>query len=136
MDINDDNIQENYNNYKHKKKNSNKSLTHKNNYYKDLEEERSINSNSTLTNKVWPKSRTFLSIISKMFNECLINENQRGILKEMIMDHNKVLNNILDEYEIDADSKKLYENIIQLANTSDKNNKNHIKNNSKGNDLI
>ena len=36
--LNDDNIQENYNNYKHKKKNSNKSLTHKNNYYKDLEE--------------------------------------------------------------------------------------------------
>jgi len=78
------------------------------------------NSNLNLTNKVWPKSRTFLSIISKMFNDNYIDEYQRGILKEMIMDHNQALNNILEEYEIDADSKNLYESIIQLANSYDK----------------
>ncbi len=55
-----------------------------------------------------------------MFNENYINEHQRGILKEMIMDHNQALDNILDEYEINADSKQLYESIIQLANSNDK----------------
>lgn len=87
---------------------------------KEYDEDYTGNPNMTLTNKVWPKSRTFLSIISKMFNENYINEHQRGILKEMIMDRNQALNNILEEYEIDADSKKLYESIIQLANSYDK----------------
>lgn len=76
-----------------------------------------LNPNTSLTNKVWPKSRTFLSIVSKMFNDKYINEYQRGLLKEMIMDQNQDLDNILDEYEMDADSKKLYENIIALADS-------------------
>jgi len=88
---------------------------------KDYDEDYAGNPNLNLTNKVWPKSRTFLSIVSKMFNENYINEHQRGILKEMIMDHNQVLNKILEEYEMDADSQKLYESIIQLANFYDKN---------------
>lgn len=88
---------------------------------KDYDEDYNGSINLSLTNKVWPKSRTFLSIVSKMFNENYIDEYQRGILKEMIMDHNLALNKILEEYEIDADSKKLYESIIQLADSYDKN---------------
>jgi hypothetical protein len=100
----------------------------KNFYVKEYNEDNLLSSNyikgenlnKSLTNKVWPKSRTFLSIISKMFNDNYINENQRGLLKEMIMDQNQYLDNILDEYEIDADSNKLYENIIALADSYDK----------------
>lgn len=100
----------------------------KNFYVKEYNEDNLLSSNyikgenlnKSLTNKVWPKSRTFLSIISKMFNDNYIDENQRGLLKEMIMDQNQYLDNILDEYEIDADSNKLYENIIALADSYEK----------------
>lgn len=114
------------NSLKNNTSNSKKSVNLKqqinSNYFinKEYDEDFTGNPNMNLTNKVWPKSRTFLSIISKMFNENYINDHQRGILKEMIMDHNQELNNILEEYEIDADSKNLYESIIQLANLHDK----------------
>lgn len=100
----------------------------KNYFVKEYSEDNLMNSkylkgenpNSSLTNKVWPKSRTFLSIVSKMFNENYINDYQRGLLKEMIMDQNQDLDYILDEYEIDGDSNKLYQNIIALAYSYDK----------------
>jgi len=114
-----------------KNNNNNQNILNKINksyYHKEYNEDNLINSNylkgenpnKNLTNKVWPKSRTFLSIVSKMFNDNYINEYQRGLLKEMIMDQNQYLDNILDQYEMDADSEKLYQNIIALADSYDK----------------
>ena len=68
-----------------------------------------------LTKNVWPKSKTLLSIVSKMFSECYIDENQRGILKELIMDYDEKLMHILNEYEESGDSVRLYDCIIRLT---------------------
>ena len=115
-------------NNKNNNNNQNMNKINKSYYHKEYNEDNLINSNylkgenpnKNLTNKVWPKSRTFLSIVSKMFNDNYINEYQRGLLKEMIMDQNQYLDNILDQYEMDADSEKLYQNIIALADSYDK----------------
>lgn len=71
--------------------------------------------NLHLTKFVWPKSRTLLSIISKMYKDNHINLEQRSVLKDMIIDHDKNLIEILNEYEISNDSKRLYENIIKIS---------------------
>jgi hypothetical protein len=71
--------------------------------------------NINLTKYVWPKSRTLLSIISKMFIENYINEKQRGTLKELIMDHDERLLQILHDYEISGNCKKLYDDIKDLS---------------------
>lgn len=114
-------IKANLNSHRSGNISKNKALSTQNYFNKEFDEDNNIiNKNLNLTNKVWPKSRTFLSIISKMFNENYINDHQRGILKDMIMDHNPQLYNILEEYEIDGDSKKMYDNIIVLANSFEK----------------
>lgn len=71
--------------------------------------------NHNLTKFVWPKSRTLLSIISKMFYEHYITDYQRGILKELIMDHDPHLIKILNDYENTSNSYEMYQNIISLA---------------------
>jgi hypothetical protein len=71
--------------------------------------------NINLTSCVWPKSRTLLSIISKMYSEKYITCDQRSILKEMIIDRDKTITMHLNEYEVSGDSIKLYQNIIKLA---------------------
>ena len=71
--------------------------------------------NRNLTNNVWPRSKTLLSIVSKMFLEYYINEEQRGLLKELIMDYDDKLMQILNEYEISGDCIRLYECIINLT---------------------
>jgi hypothetical protein len=68
-----------------------------------------------LTKYVWPKSRTLLSIVSKMFVENIIDEHQRGCLKELIMDHDERLIQILQDYEIGGDYLRLYECIRSLS---------------------
>jgi hypothetical protein len=73
--------------------------------------------NINLTSCVWPKSRTLLSIISKMYSEKYITSDQRSVLKEMIIDRDKTMTMYLNEYEISGDSIKLYQNIIKLADT-------------------
>lgn len=73
------------------------------------------NINNNLTQYVWPKSRTLLSIVSKMFSECHINVEQRGVLKDMILDHDKGLKNILNTYEITRDREWLYGSIIEAV---------------------
>ncbi len=72
-------------------------------------------SNLNLTSLVWPKSRTLLSIISKMYSEKYINAEQRSILKEMIIDRDSTLIKYLNEYEITGDSLKMYQKIIDLS---------------------
>jgi hypothetical protein len=50
-----------------------------------------------------------------MYNEKYINSEQRGILKEMIIDRNQMLTKCLNEYEISGDSLSLYQKIIKLS---------------------
>ena len=40
-----------------------------------------------LTTHVWPKSRMLFAIVSKMSKEGMLNEQQRGVLKDMILDY-------------------------------------------------
>lgn len=72
--------------------------------------------NINLTKYVWPKSRTLLSIISKMYSEGYISNTSRGDLKDLIMDHDPLLIHILNEYEVSGDSEKLYQSIKDLSN--------------------
>ncbi len=40
-----------------------------------------------LTTQVWPKSRMLFAVVSKMSKEGLLNEAQRGVLKDLILDY-------------------------------------------------
>jgi len=73
-----------------------------------------IENKINLTNQVWPKTRTLLSISSKMFREKIITHDQRGVLKELILDQNPNLYGYLSAYESNNNYKLLYENIIKL----------------------
>jgi hypothetical protein len=98
-----------------KRRNENKDkILSESEFYTKADSNNKLNIN--LTKFVWPKSRTLLSIISKMFLENYINEKQRGLLKELIMDHDESLLNILHEYEVGGNCIKLYECIKNLAN--------------------
>lgn len=88
----------------------------KRNSIEKIEKTPKINMNFNLTKFVWPKSRTLLSIISKMFGDKYINADQRGVLKELIIDRDPTLIQFLNEYEITSDHFKLYQNIISLSN--------------------
>ena len=71
--------------------------------------------NINLTSCVWPKSRTLLSIISKMYLERYINSQQRSTLKEMVIDRDTSLTKHLNEYEVTGDSLKMYQKIIESS---------------------
>jgi len=77
------------------------------------------NNKLNLTNQVWPKTRTLLSITSKMFREKMISHEQRGILKELVLDQNPNLYGYLSVYESNNNYKLLYENIIKLISRCD-----------------
>ncbi len=49
-----------------------------------------------------------------MYRENLITSDQRGILKELILDKNQHLNMYLSLYEINNNYQVLYDNIIKL----------------------
>ena len=55
------------------------------------------------------------AIVSKMCKESYLNEEQRGILKDMILDYDNRLLSCLQEYEVGGDREKLYYNLIHLA---------------------
>jgi hypothetical protein len=96
--------------------NNRNSLTEVNlNNFNTLNGEINRGMNINLTSCVWPKSRTLLSIISKMYSEKYITADQRSILKEMIIDRDKTLIMFLNDYEVSGDSLKMYEKIIQLS---------------------
>lgn len=56
------------------------------------------------------------AIVSKMCKEGFLNEQQRGVLKDMILDYDQRLLSCLQEYEIGGDRDKLYYNLIHIAN--------------------
>lgn len=56
------------------------------------------------------------AIVSKMSKEGYLNEQQKGSLKDFILDYDQRLLTCLQEYEIGGDREKLYYNLIQVAN--------------------
>jgi hypothetical protein len=50
-----------------------------------------------------------------MFNQGILSSNQRGFLKELILDNNQKLNDYLFQFELDGLIDKFYENVLGLA---------------------
>lgn len=75
----------------------------------------SVQPKSELTNQIWPKSRLLLSIVSKMCKERRLTKTDRGKLKDLILDSNPKLLQILHEYETSGDQQRLYSDFIKLA---------------------
>lgn len=69
----------------------------------------------TLTTHVWPKSRMLLAIVSKMSKEGVLDCEQRGILKDLILDYDPRVMRCLQEYETGGNRDKLYENLLSLS---------------------
>ena len=58
-----------------------------------------------LTTHVWPRSRMLLSIVSRMYKESTINQDQRTKLKDLIIDEDMKLIQCLQTYEMDGDRR-------------------------------
>ena len=56
-----------------------------------------------------------LAIVSKMSKEELLNKEQRGVLKDLIIENDPRILNCLRQYELDGDRKNLYKNCLNLA---------------------
>lgn len=70
----------------------------------------------SLTTHVWPKSRMLFAIVSKMSKEgVLANDQQRGVLKDLILENDSKLMDCLAEYESQGDRQKLYQGFISIA---------------------
>ena len=65
-----------------------------------------------LTGQVWPKSRMLFAIVSKMSKEGVLNSQQRGILKELILDYDSRLVQCLSEYDKYGNKDTLYRNLL------------------------
>ena len=57
---------------------------------------------------MWPKSRMLFAVVSKMSKEGVLNNNQRGILKDMILEYDSRLVSCLQEYDRGGNKDKLY----------------------------
>lgn len=84
-------------------------LTYKNSYFSNPQTQ------DLLTNRVWPKTRILLAIVSNMHKEKAINLDQRGKLKDLILDSDPRLHAALNEYYIDGNRNLLYRNLIRLT---------------------
>ena len=73
---------------------------------------------NTLTTHVWPKSRMLFAIVSKMSKEGAVNEAQRGVLKDLILEHDNRLLICLEHYEHDGDREKLYASMRDIASNA------------------
>jgi|DEB0MinimDraft_12_1074336.scaffolds.fasta_scaffold144597_2 hypothetical protein len=56
-------------------------------------------SQNMLTTTVWPKSRMLFAIVSKMSKEGALNEQQRGTLKDLILEQDNRIMSSLALYE-------------------------------------
>ena len=72
-----------------------------------------------LTYHVWPKSRMLLAIVSRMLKEGLLNTQQKGKLKDLILDEDTKMLQCLQQYEMDGNRKLLYSTFLKLAARSD-----------------
>jgi len=71
-----------------------------------------------LTGHVWPKSRMLLAIVSRMSKEGLLTSQQKGILKDLIIEDDPRLLQYLKQYEIDGNRKQLYQKCLHLATSA------------------
>jgi hypothetical protein len=58
------------------------------------------------------------AVVSKMSKEGVLNEQQRGALKDLILDYDQRLLSCLQEYEAGGDRERLYMNFVQIANNN------------------
>lgn len=84
-------------------------LTTRNLYYTNADNQ------DMLTNRVWPKTRMLLAIVSRMYKEKVVNLDQRGKLKDLIIDSDPRLNAPLNDYYLDGNRNNLYRNLISLT---------------------
>jgi hypothetical protein len=56
------------------------------------------------------------AIVSKMSKEGSLNEYQRGVLKDLILEHDNRLSSSLAHYEESGDREKLYTSMCEIAN--------------------
>lgn len=68
-----------------------------------------------LTYHVWPKSRMLLAIVSRMLKEGLLSPEQKGKLKDLILDEDSKMLQCLQQYEMDGNRKVLYSSFLKLA---------------------
>lgn len=68
-----------------------------------------------LTYHVWPKSRMLLAIVSRMLKEGLLSPEQKGKLKDLILDEDPKMLQCLQQYEMDGNRKVLYSSFLKLA---------------------
>jgi hypothetical protein len=68
-----------------------------------------------LTGQVWPKSRMLFAIVSKMSKEGVLNNKQRGVLKELILDYDTRLIQCLKEYDRSGNKDYMYQCLEQIA---------------------
>ena len=73
---------------------------------------RSTNVNGILTTHVWPKSRMLFAVVSKMSKEGVLNNNQRGILKDMILEYDSRLVSCLQDYDRVGNKDRLYTQFV------------------------
>jgi hypothetical protein len=71
--------------------------------------------NELLTYHVWPKSRMLLAIVSRMLKEGLLSDEQKGKLKDLILDEDPKMLQCLQQYEMDGNRKVLYSSFLKLA---------------------
>lgn len=65
---------------------------------------------------IQPNKKMLLSITANMFSEGLLDFKQRGIMKELILDQNPILNKLISTYQLDSDVNLLYKNILDILN--------------------
>jgi|TARA_B110000285_G_C14985199_1_gene543417 hypothetical protein len=56
------------------------------------------------------------AIVSKMSKEGVVNEKQRGVLKDLILEQDTRLLTCLANYEAEGDRNTLYRSFIDIAN--------------------
>ena len=61
-----------------------------------------------LTTHVWPKSRMLFAVVSKMSKEGVLTPEQRGILKDKILECDPTLVSHLKEYDRIGNKDRLY----------------------------
>jgi hypothetical protein len=88
---------------------------------KALENKQEVNVNSGdsnsefLTYHVWPKPRMLLAIVSRMLKEGLLNPEQKGKLKDLILEGDAKMMQCLQQYEMDGNRRLLYSSFLKLA---------------------
>lgn len=65
---------------------------------------------------MWPKIRMLLAIVSRMHKEKVINLEQRGALKDLIIASDPRLHAVLNDYYIEGDKGNLYKAFVLLSN--------------------